>query len=186
MVALGDSLVPILAPHYSEDDITRLFAPEPYPTPLLPMPPPPSRQNTEPLFLPERDSVEPPAPSISMPPPDSSQPALRTRRPPLVQLPPSPDPPAPGSLAAELAADVAHQASEKEKDAQRLKDFIQHHTDPSGRGRYASAKEKRQAQSPKGKRSSQSAKEKKTKSKSMYFPCSPLQLHTHSGLAFPS
>ena len=97
------------APHYSEDNITRLFAPEPYPTPLLPMPPPPPRKNTEPLFLPERDSVEPPAPSVSMPPLDTSQPARQTCRTPLVQLPPSPDPPAPGSLVAELAADAAPQ-----------------------------------------------------------------------------
>ena len=111
MVALGDSLVPLLAPHYSDDDITRLFALEPYPTPLLPMPPPPARQNTEPLFLPERDSVEPPTPSVSMPPLYSSQPARQTRRTPLVQLPPSPDPPAAGSLATELAADAAHKAS---------------------------------------------------------------------------
>ena len=159
----------MLAPHYSEDDITRLFAPEPYPTPLLPMPPPPPRKNT-PLFLPERDSVEPPAPSASMPPLGTSQPARQTRRTPLVQLPPSPDAPAPGSLVAELAADAAHKASEKERDAERLADFIANNTDPSGRGRYAPAKEKRKAHSPKEKRSSHSAKEKKTESKSTYLP----------------
>ena len=123
------------------------------------MPPPLHCQNTEPLFLPERDSVEPPAPSISMPPLESS--ARQTRRTPLVQLPPSPDPPAPGSLAAEFAADAAHQASEKERESQQLADFIKNHTDPSGRGRHATAKEKR---------SSHTAKEKKSESKSAYSP----------------
>ena len=171
MIALGDSLVPILAPHYSDDDITRLFAPEPYPTPLLPMPPPPPCQNTEPLFLPERDSVEPPAPSVSMPPLDS--PARQARRTPLVQLPPSPDPPAPGSLAAELAADATHKASEKEREAQQLADFVKNNTDPSGRGRHATAKEKR---------SSHSAKEKKSESKSTYSPLLLLASLTHTGL----
>ena len=149
-----------------DDEITCLFTPEPYPTPLLPMPPPPARQNTEPLFLPDRDSVEPPAPSVSMPPPDSTQPARQTHRTPIVHLPPSPDPPATGSLAAELAADAAHQASEKERDTQRLANFIRTNTDPSGRGRYAPAKEKR-----KEKRSSQSTKEKKSESKSRSLRC---------------
>ena len=160
MIALGDSLVPLLAPHYSNEEITRLFTPEPYPTPLLPMPPPTAHQNTEPLFLPDRDSVEPQALSVSMPPPDSSQPPRQTRRTQMVRLPPSPDPPAAGSLAAELAADIAHRASEKERDAQRLTDFLKTNTDPSGRGRHASAKEKQ-----KEKRSAHSAKEKKSDSK---------------------
>ena len=172
MVALGDSLVPLLAPHYSDDEITRLFAPEPYPTPLLPMPPPSARQNTDPLFLPDRDSVEPPAPSVSMPPLESA--VRQTRRTPLVQLPPSPDTPAPGSLAAEFAADAAHQASEKERESQRLADFVKNHTDPSGRGRHATAKEKR---------SSHTAKEKKSESKSAYSPSFfSLTPHTHIGL----
>ena len=170
MVALGDSLVPLLAPHYSDDEITRLFVPEPYPTPLLPMPPPPARQNTEPLFLPDRDSLEPLVPSVSLPPLDSSQPARQIRRTPMVRLPPSPDPPASGTLAAELAADVAHQASEKEREAQQLLDFIRTNTDPTGRGHHASAKEKRKAHSPKDKRSTHSAKEKKSDSKSTYSP----------------
>ena len=171
VVALGDSLVPLLAPHYSNDEITHLFAPEPYPTPLLPMPPPPACQNIEPLFLPERDSMEPPVLSVSMPPLDSSQPARQTRRTPLVRLPPTPDPPATGTQAAELAADAAHQASEKEREAQRLADFIKNNTDPSGRGRHASAKDKWKAQSPKEKHSSHSAKEKRSESKSKCLLC---------------
>ena len=166
MVALGDSLVPLLAPHYSDDKITCIFAPDPYPMPLLPMPPPSARHNTEPLFLPDRDSVEPPAPSVSMPLLESSQSARQTCQTLMVRLPPSPDPPAAGSLAAELAADIAHQATEKERDAQRLAEFIKTNTDPSGRGCHASAKEKQ-----KEKRSSQSAKENKSDSKSKSLPC---------------
>ena len=137
------------------------------------MPPPPAHQNTKPLFLPECGSVEPPVTSVSLPPLDSSQPARQTRRTPMVRLPPSPHPPATGSLATELAADTVHQALEKERDAQRLAEFIKTNTDPSGRGRHASAKEKRKAQSTKEKRSSQSAKEKKSDStsKSKYLPC---------------
>ena len=184
MVAFGDSLVPLLAPHYPNNEITSLFAPEPYPTPLLPMPPPPPRKNTEPLFLPDRDSVEPVAPSISLPPLDSSQPARQTRRTPLIRLPPSPDAPAAGSLVAELAADAAHQAGEKEREAQRLADFVKNHTDPSGHGRHASVKEKRKAQSSKEKGTSHSAKEKRSESKSMYLRCLSFHSYAYSGLAF--
>ena len=36
VVELGDTLVAFLTPHYSADDVTRLFLPEPYPTPLPP------------------------------------------------------------------------------------------------------------------------------------------------------
>ena len=169
MVTLGDSLVPLLAPHYTDEEITRLFAPEPYPTPLLPMLSPSARQNTEPLFLPERASVELPVPSMSLPPLDS---ARQTRRTPLVRLPPTPEFPAAGSLEAELAAAAAYEASEKEREAQRLKDFIQTNTDPTGRGRHASAKDKRKAQSPKEKRSVPSSKDKSSDSKSKFLPSS--------------
>ena len=167
MVAFGDSLVPLLAPHYSDEEITRLFAPKPYATPLLPMPPPPARQNTEPLFLPERDSVEPPVPSMSLPPLNS---ARTTRRTPLVRLPPTPELPAAGSLESELAAAAAYEASEKEREAQRLADFLKSNTDPTGRGRHASAKDRRKAQSPKEKHSASSAKDKSSDSKSKSLP----------------
>ena len=81
-------------------------------------------------------------------------------------------------MVAELAADAAHKASEKERDAERLADFIANNTDPSGRGRYAPAKEKRKAHSPKEKRSSHVAKEKKSKSKSTSSPILPNSLLT--------
>ena len=82
-----------------------------------------------------------------MPPLESS--ARQTRQTTLVQLPPSPEPPAPGSLAAELAADAVHKASKKEREVQRLADFVKNNTDPSGRGRHATAKEKRSSHSAK-------------------------------------
>ena len=138
---------------------------------------PSARQNTEPLFLPERDSVEHPVPSMSMPPLDSVRP---TRRTPLVRLPPTPEFPAAGSLEAELAAAAAYEASEKEQEAQQLTDFIQTNTDPAGRRRHASAKDKRKAQSPKEKRSAPSTKDKSSDSKSS--SPRPLIFYAHSCL----
>ena len=73
----------------------------------------------------------------------------------MVRLPPTPDPPVPGSLAAELAADTAHCASEKERDDQQLADLIRNNLDPSGRGHHLSSKKKRSPRSSKEKRSSQ-------------------------------
>ena len=137
------------------------------------MPPPPARQNTDPLFLPDRDSVEPPVPSVSMPPLDAAPPARQTRRSPLVRLPPTPEFPPAGSLEAELAAAAAHEASEKEREAQRLADFVKTNTDPTGRGRYASAKEKRETHSSKEKRSAHLVKEKQSESKSKCIPHVP-------------
>ena len=131
VVELGDTLVAFLTPHYSADDVTRLFLPEPYPMPLPPLPvrtePPP----TEPLFLPNTPTPDPPLQTLRA----SSQ---RT-----------PDRPAPGSLAAELAAEAAFQASAKDREAQQLDELIQNNTDPSGRNRHAS-KEKTAPESASG------------------------------------
>ena len=103
----------------------------------------------------------------------------------MVRLPPSPDPPAIGTLATELAADAAHQASEKEREAQWLADFIKTNTDPSGHGRHASAKDKRKAQSPKEKCSSHSAKEKWSESKSTSLPCFSCYFYAQPCLVLP-
>ena len=103
MSALSDQLVSLLSPHYSDDAITQLFLPEPYPTPLSAASLPPARPNTEPLFLPDRDSIEP----VALPT-TASPPTRQTRRGPMVCLPPTPEPPAIGTLEAELAADTAH------------------------------------------------------------------------------
>ena len=117
---LGDTLVAFLTPHYSADDVTRLFLPEPYPTPLPPLPvrndPPP----TEPLFLPHTPTPDPPLQTLQ-------ETSHRT-----------PERPAPGSLAAELAAEAAFQASSKDREAEQLDELIRNNTDPSGRGRHAS------------------------------------------------
>ena len=144
MTKLGDSLVPLLSPHYPADEITRLFLPETYPTPLLPVPPPPT---TDPLFLPDFTLIDPP---LLAGPASSSFPVKppRSRKPQdLVVLP---DSPPPGSLAAELIADAAHKATDKEREAARLDEFIKNNTDPTGRGRHASAKEKKAAQASNG------------------------------------
>ena len=61
------------------------------------------------------------------------------------------DSPPPGSLAAELIADAAHKATDKEREAAQLDELIKNNTDPSGRGRHASAKEKKAAQASNGK-----------------------------------
>ena len=116
---LGDTLVAFLTPHYSADDVTRLFLPEPYPTPLPPLPVRNDRPPSEPLFLPHTPTPDPPLQTLQ----ETSQ---RT-----------PERPAPGSLAAELAAEAAFQASAKERDAQQLEELIQTNTDPAGRGRHA-------------------------------------------------
>lgn len=111
--------------------------PEPYPTPLPPIPVP-DDPRSEPLFLPDRDTTEPlPAEPVAGP----SQPRARSTA--LVNLPPTP--PAPGSLAAELAIDAAYHSpsQEKERERQQLDDFIKHHTNPGGRDCHASSKEKR-------------------------------------------
>ena len=129
---LGDTLVSFLTPHYSADDITRLFLPEPYPTPLPPLPvlnePPPP----EPLFLPDTLTPDPPPQKLR----ESSQ---RT-----------PEPPAPGSLAAELAAEAAFQASARDREAQQLEELIRNNTDPSGRDRHV-PKDKKAPESTTGK-----------------------------------
>ena len=62
-----------------------------------------------------------------------------------------PDSPPPGSLAAELIADAAHKATAKEREAAQLDELIRTNTDPTGRGRHASAKEKKAAQASTGK-----------------------------------
>ena len=140
MTKLGDSLVPLLAPHYAVDEITRLFLPETYPTPLLPVPPP---APTEPLFLPDFQLSVPPLLTDTVPfsgPSKSSQSHKSTD---LVVLPKSPPP---GSVAAELIADAAHRATAKEREAAQLDELIRNNTDPDGRGRYLSSKEKKAAQ----------------------------------------
>ena len=145
MTALGDVLVSILSPHYSDDDITQLFLPDPYPTPPPPIPPLSARNTTEPLFLPESKSPTPPPLASSAPP--SAPPRKRKTRD-LVTLPE--DPPLPGSLAAELLADAAHHAGDRERETRQLDELIKNNTDPDGRGRHASAKEKRAASSAPG------------------------------------
>ena len=138
MVELGDTLVSFLTPHYSADDVTCLFLPEPYLTPLPPLPmrndPPPSM----PLFLPDTLASKPPSQApLSKPTPPQKAPESSQQ---------TPKPPAPGSLAAELAAEAAFQASAKERDAQQLEELIQNNTDPAGRARHAS-KDKKAADS---------------------------------------
>ena len=137
VVELGDTLVLFLTSHYSADGVTRLFLREPYPTPLPPIPslsePPPP----EPLFLPDLDPVDPPpqtAPAKPAPPKKTQGSSHRT-----------PDPPKPRTLAAELEAEAAFQATARECEAQQLDELIWNNTDPTGRGRHASAKEKRAA-----------------------------------------
>ena len=145
VTALGDVLVSILSPHYSDDDITQLFLSEPYPTPLPPVPPLSARTTTKPLFLPDSESATPPPLASSAPP--SALPRQRKTRD-LVTLPE--DPPPPGSLAAELLADASHHAADREREARQLDELIKNNTDPDGRGRHASAKEKRAATSAAG------------------------------------
>ena len=141
---LGDSLVPLLAPHYPADEITRLFLPETYPTPLLPVPPPPP---TEPLFLPDFVLSVPPLLSDAAPPvPSKSSRSHKSKD--LVTIPKSPPP---GSLAAELKAEAAHRATAKEREAAQLDELIRNNTDPGGRGRHLSSKEKKAAQASTGK-----------------------------------
>ena len=124
---LGDTLVSFLTPHYSANDVTCLFLPEPYPTPLLHLPTRNSPPPPEPLFLPDILTPKPTSqalPSKPTPPqkvPESSQWTV--------------DLLAPGSLAAELAAEAAFQASAKEREAQQLEELIQNNTDPTGRAR---------------------------------------------------
>ena len=145
MTKLGDSLVPLLSPHYPADEITRLFLPETYPTPLLPVPPPP-RNDT--LFLPNFKLTDPPLLAGPAPPSGPAKPP-RSRKPQdLVTLP---DSPPPGSLAAELIADAEHKATAKEREAVQLDELIKNNTDPTGQSRHASAKEKKAAQASNGK-----------------------------------
>ena len=123
---LGDSLVPLLSPHYATDEITRLFLPETYPTPLLPVPPPPS---AKPLFPPDLELADPPLLSDTAPLPGPSK-SSRSRKPKdLVVLPDSPQP---GSLAEELLADATHQATARECEAAQLDELIRNNTDPTG------------------------------------------------------
>ena len=148
VTSLGDSLVPLLSPHYSDEEITCLFIPETYPTPLLPVLPPPTRNTTKPLFLPDFDIADPPLLANSAPPPGPTKPHHSRKTKDLVILPDSP--PA-GSLATELLADAVHQATSKECNTEQLEEFIRNHTNPTGRGRHASAQEKKSAQASTGK-----------------------------------
>ena len=170
-MVLEDSLIFILSPHYSNLAIMPLYLPEAYRTLLPPVPSHTAAPPTKLLFLRDPDSLKPPLPttilssSVSVPPsgttfdmvnpahlcatssagpPSHSQPPSKT----LVKL--SPDPPLPSSLAAELAADAALASSDKESEAQHLEDFIKTNTNPTGRGRHLSAKEKRAASSSTG------------------------------------
>ena len=143
MTALGDSLVPLLSPHYSDDDITRLFIPEPYPTPLLPMPPHPACQNTKPLFLPDTKTKISPQLESPFPPIALDKPQYKMKD--LVILPDN-LPPA-GSLAAELLVEAKYQATAKEREAAQLAELLKNNTDPTGRRRHTLAKEKKAAQS---------------------------------------
>ena len=141
--ALSDQLVSLLSPHYSDDAITQLFLPEPYPTPLPAAPFPPARPNTEPLFLPDTEVEDPLALTTSAHPAISPQSTRPWKKKDLVcllsSLPPD------GSLATELAADTAHRASAKDWEAQQLDDLIRTNTDPTGHGRHVSTKEKKAA-----------------------------------------
>ena len=81
-----------------------------------------------------------------------------------------PDSPPPGSLAAEMRADAAHKATAKEREAAQLDELIRNNTDPDGRSRHVSTKDKKAAQA------SSATKDKKaahaSNSKSPLFLCS--------------
>ena len=122
--------------------------PETYPMPLLPILPPSTRHNTEPLFLPEPETKDSPQLASSVPPTAPTKPPhLRKTR----DLVVSSDNPPAGSLAAELIAEAAYQASAKEHKAVQLDDLIKNNTNPTEQGCHASAKEKKSAQASTGK-----------------------------------
>ena len=134
----------ILSPHYSNDNIMRLFIPEPYPTPLLLMPPPPACPNTKPLFLPDTETEDSPQLASSLPPLAPTKPHHLHKTKDLVILPNDPSPT--GSLAVELIVEATYHATAKEHKAAQLADLLKN-TNPMGHGRHALAKEKKSAQS---------------------------------------
>ena len=50
-----------------------------------------------------------------------------------------------------MIADAAHQATAKEREVAQLDELIRNNTDPAGRGRHLSSKEKKAAQASTGK-----------------------------------
>ena len=115
VATLGDTLVSFLTPHYSANEVTQLFLPDPYPMPLPPIPPLDDLPHPKPHFLPAIDSVDLPPLTTSalLSAPTKPSCPKKTKR--LSQQ--TPDPPAARTLTAELEAEAAFQASAKECEA---------------------------------------------------------------------